>query len=369
MDHNLNGTYPKDGFGSGLNERRKAILAVIVESYIETAEPVGSRTIAKMGQLGLSPATIRNTMADLEEMGLLEQPHASAGRVPSHLGYRIYVDQLMNRYQLSAHELARMHMMLQLRIAELEGLIRELTGIYARYTNYAVLSTLPTAQTVAHVLHVQILPLSSDSLMLIVVLEDHTVRDKVLENTPPPPPDVAVLLSASLTELLSGFAIDVLIAADADNPIIDDIRIIDAVVARSGADPVLIADVFACVQSVLSMLYSYNVYTGGTTNLLDFPEYNNINKAKALLGYLEDKSNLHGLLRTRGNANITIRIGHENEALELHDCSIVLSRYTYGGQVGVIGIIGPTRMDYARAIGSLEAFTDIVNKLVEKNLE
>ncbi len=339
-----------------LDERKKLILGAIIDSYISNAEPVGSRTIAKICSLGISPATVRNIMADLEEMGLLEQPHTSAGRIPSHLGYRIYVDQLMNRYILSQYEIAKMNAMLELRIAEVQDLIREITNIYSRFTNYAVLSSIPDASAQG-IKHVQLIPLDEKQLMVILVMDKNIVKDTVISVTEPLDPRAATELSIALTNKLARLSYDELCA----------VKLTDAFAYGSGEYAIALS-VLEFIKANLHVAMATEVFTGGTTNLLDFPEYNNITKAKRLLSYLEDKSNLSNVIMTKHNGSIKILIGNENEAIELQDCSLVLSNYKIGNTTGTIGIIGPTRMNYAKAVSNLDFFTGVINAVVERNV-
>ncbi len=337
-----------------LDERKKLILGAIIENYIETAEPVGSRTIAKRNFLNISPATIRNEMADLEEMGLLEQPHTSAGRVPSHLGYRMYVDRLMKRYQLTANEINRMRSLMEIKIAELDTLIREIANIYSRITNYTVIGTMPEIKK-AVIKHFQVMPIDEKSLLLIIVTNTNVVRDTKISVSRKVDLHTAARISSVLNEKLSNVSCNDI-----------DMQKIMQLQAELSGNEDLIQPILQFIYDCIEATENSEVFRGGLTNLLSFPEYSNIERAKQLLEFLDDKSNLHRAVAIRENQNVRIAIGSENKAIELQDCSIVVSSYNIDGKVvGTIGLIGPTRMNYSKAVSNLEFLTDQLNKLTK----
>ncbi len=341
-----------------LDDRKKVILNAIVENYIANAEPIGSRTIAKMTDLELSPATIRNCMADLEEMGLLEQPHASAGRIPSNLGYRVYVDQLMSSYRLPGAEVAKMNMLLQLKIAELDRLIKEISGIYSRFTNYPVLSTIPETKK-AYIKQLQLMPIDANNALLIIVSDDNTVKDKIIHS--PLPINTAELIKLS-----------VCLTARFMNLPISDIGKVDVATlcAHIAIEPMFISEVAAFIKEAFADALVGEIKFSGAANLLDYPEYHNVDKAKQILSFLEQKANFGDIVNINGNTKIQIIIGSENKPIELHDCSLILSTYKRDGEViGAIGVMGPTRMNYSKAVSHLDCFTNIINALIESNDE
>jgi len=244
-----------------LDERKKLILQAVVEGYINTAEPVGSRSIAKLSPLGLSAATIRNEMGDLEEMGLLEQPHTSAGRVPSQLGYRYYVDSLMQKYRMTAQEINQFRATLEMKLQEQDGLIRHISKMFSQLT----------------------------SMPIIASLESDENRK----------------------------------------------------------------------------------YLEGRANILGFPEYNDIEKAKNILHVFDDEQNFDEALKVIPQSdNVSIIIGNENNIPELRDCSLVVARYNAGKNIaGTIGIIGPTRMDYSKIVSKLEYLTNELSRRLADDFE
>ena len=341
-----------------LDERKKAILGAIIESYIENAEPVGSRTIAKRKHLNISPATIRNEMADLEELGLLEQPHTSAGRIPSDLGYRVYVDKLMKRYELTAGEINRMRSMMELKIAEVETLIREITSIYSRLTDYTVIGAMPERKK-ATIRHFQIMPIDERVILLIIVTDSKVVKETKIHLSKPIDVYAAVKISSVLNERLAGVPCEQI-----------NINTMMALQAELYEYDEMVQPIFKFVYECISTDDGSQVFYGGMTNLLGFPEYSNITRAKELMEFLENKSNVQNLITFKEHERVRIYIGSENNAIELNDCSIVLSSYQIDGRtMGTIGLIGPTRMNYSKAISSIEFLTDQFNRLTQKNME
>ena len=339
-----------------LDDRKKRILAAIIENYIRTAEPVGSRTISKLDGLGVSSATIRNEMADLEEMGLLEQPHTSSGRIPSNLGYRTYVDRLMKRYELSAREISRLHSLMEIEIAEADALVKEITNIYSHITNYAVIGVSPK-RSQGYIKNFHMVPIDEYSVLLIVVTSDNKVKNKKIVFDKPVDSAMAMRLSEILNSRLAGVT---------NNEI--NLNIITRLQDElSGYDDILIP-VLKFVSECLDSLGDNEVFLSGVSNLLNFPEYRDVQRAKQLMDFLENKNNLHDFVTIGDNVDAKIIIGSENSAIELKDCSIVLSSYKVNGEdVGMIGLIGPTRMDYSRALSNLEFLTKHLDKLLPGN--
>lgn len=338
-----------------LDERKKQILGAIIESYIETAEPVGSRTIAKNSHLNVSPATIRNEMADLEEMGLLEQPHTSAGRIPSEKGYRMYVDRLMKKYQLTRDEINRMRYLMKLKIAELDTLIKEITEIYSKITKYTLIGTMPESSR-ASIRHFQIIPIGDGELLLIIVTNNNIVKDTKLYVDAPVSMQECTRISNILNEHLT------------DIPCNDiDIEKIMLIQRELRENHEIVRPILQFIYECVEANDNASVFHRGITNLLNFPEYRDISKARRILDFLDDKSSLQKAFVYRECENVTILIGSENRALELKDCSVILSPYHIDGKiVGTIGFIGPTRMNYAKAVSNIEFLAGQLNKLSDK---
>ncbi|WHH60429.1 heat-inducible transcriptional repressor HrcA [Petroclostridium sp. X23] len=343
-----------------LGERKRKILQAIIDDYICTAEPVGSRTIAKKHELGLSSATIRNEMADLEDMGFLAQPHTSAGRIPSDLGYRLYVDQLMRRYKLTIDEINSIKYAMELKIQELNDLIQQASYAISKLTQYTTIVSTPQMKK-SSIKHLQLVPIDSVTALLVLVTNASVVKNKTIKLDCAVDIDFLNKLSSILNEKLGGLTIEQITLQK-----IQEIR------KEMGYNEEMLMPILDHISESINSIDNAEVFLGGTTNIFNFPEYNDIERAKEFFGFIEEKKSLYkllnGMLQTKGvqpSKNINIVIGRENEFIEMKDCSIVTSSYSIGDKiVGVIGIIGPTRMEYAKTISSLEYMTDSFNRML-----
>ncbi|MDD4689234.1 MAG: heat-inducible transcriptional repressor HrcA [Eubacteriales bacterium] len=330
-----------------LNERKSNILGAIIESYISTAEPVGSRTIAKNELFNLSPATIRNEMADLEEMGFLEQPHTSAGRVPSEKGYRYYVDRLMNRYKLNMDEIALLRTLLESKISEVGVLAREISSICSKMTNCTIVAITPETEETT-IRQIQMMVVDRYTVLLVIITSASTVKTKQIAVSHPVERGFLNTLSGLLNQIIA-------------NRRVDEINI-DELMAVKNTIPdyhELLQQMLIFVYECLDEVSDSDVFLGGVSNILSYPEYSNIARAKELLDFLEDEHNIKRMFKPLStNKDIQVFIGSENLVNEMRDCSVVLSHYhIHDHQFGAIGIIGPKRMDYAKAVSMLEYFT------------
>lgn len=327
-----------------LGKRKQMILQAIVEDYIATAEPVGSRNIAKNHDLGLSAATIRNEMADLEEMGYLDKPHTSAGRVPSQLGYRFYVDSLMRRYSSTIEEIENLSTALHQRYLNLNTVASVVSDIVSKITKCPTVMTVPSAAS-AKVVNVKMLMIEENLALIVVVLDGGSVRNK------------KVKVSGNITyreiDAISDFLNSQLAGLGAKD--IDESRIMliyGAMGKYKDFLKVVLDFVLDCLQNNIT-----EVYVGGAANILNHPEFCDIDRAREFLGFIDNRENATRVLSlaSGGEGNVEIIIGDEAGLEEIRDTSIVLSNYHVGGVLsGRIGVIGPTRMDYARIVSSLE---------------
>jgi len=327
-----------------LNDRKRRILQAVVSDYIETAEPVGSRTIAKKYVTDLSPATIRNEMADLEEMGYLEQPHSSAGRVPSVMGYRVFVDSLMEKYKLSVMETIRMQQVMNDQVNRFDKMIEKASRAIASVTNYATVAV-NSGKRKNSVKAIQIVPVSKQEMVLIIVTNEGIVKNKLVHLKGNVEATAAVELSARMTEMLGGFTLNEI-----------SLETINGIKHEYEGMQELINEVVNFISEVIGEMDSRQVIVDGGVNLLKFPEYSNIEKAKEILEVLDNKEQLQNMVSlplSTGN-KVNIIIGDEKNGIKLKDCSLVLCNYEFGGNAGTIGVIGPTRMDYARVVSALE---------------
>lgn len=326
-----------------LNDRKRRILHAVVQDYIETAEPVGSRTIARKYVTDLSSATIRNEMADLEEMGYLEQPHSSAGRIPTVLGYRVFVDSLMEKYKLSVTETIRMQEAMNERANQFDKLIEKASLAIANVTNYATVAV-SSGKKRNRIKAVQLVPVSANETVIILVSHEGIVKNKLVRHEVPIEPNDAVMLSAEMTKTLGGKSLRDINLETVNNLKNDDPKSTE-----------LIDKVIAFIGEACGELDSHAVVSHGGVNLLKFPEYSNVEKAKEILEVLDNKEQLQNIITLPSPGNkVNILIGDEKNGIKLKDCSLVLCNYEFNGNEGTIGVIGPTRMDYARVVSALE---------------
>lgn len=324
-----------------MDERKFLILQAIIDDYITTAVPVGSRTISRKSGVGYSPATIRNEMSDLEELGYLDQPHTSAGRVPSYKAYRLYVDQLINVAKLPAEERERMNTYLSNRTDQVETLIRRAAAVISDATRYTSVIVSPQLSTL-RIRNLQMVPVSDTLALLVIVTNAGIVKDTVIRVPDGISPDVLYELSRMLTEQL------------ADKPIEAVRQLFAELIKDMGEHRRLLAEAMQVIEDKMSRTDYSDVVIGGGANMLSYPEYQDVGKAQNFLSVLESRDKLKQALATGNGMEVTIKIGPENDVPELSDCSILTATYQAGGQSkGTLGIIGPTRMNYSRAISVL----------------
>ena len=336
-----------------LTERKKQILRAIVDSYIRTAEPVGSKTISQMPGMDFSPATIRNEMADLTSMGLLEQPHTSAGRVPSAAGYRLYVDELMQNYRLSMDETKTINQAMEVKMQEVDKMISQVGKLVSKMTDlpaYAVAAR-SSERTVKRF---DLILAEAGSFILVVMLSDNQVQNKLIRL----PLDVSqedlrllsAVLNASLTELTADEITPELLAK----------------VTRSAAGAASLAPVIVDYTVELLKKTHSEVYMTGQAKLLGQPEYHDVEKAQEVLTSL-DEDVISNLPATLSSGTTQILVGPENVAKELKDSSVVITKFDIGdGMQGMIGVVGPTRMDYAKITARLSYFAENLGRMFAK---
>ncbi|MBC7334848.1 MAG: heat-inducible transcription repressor HrcA [Clostridia bacterium] len=337
-----------------LDERKKRILQAVVQDYIATAEPVGSRTLARKYNLGVSPATIRNEMADLEEMGLLEQPHTSAGRIPSDLGYRYYVDYLMEKTHLTAEEQDFIVQSLATKLQAVEELIARTSEVLSAMTNLTGLALGPQwAGSV--ILYIELLPLVPEKAILLVVTNMGTIQHRFLEIPDEITARDLAVISEVLTRHLRGLTLERLSRAA-----LRDIRDELAAYRR------VVGLVLEAVEDAIGGGRAERIYLGGTLNILNQPEFRrDLAKVKDILNVLETEHLLRQLLLEEAGGTLAIRIGEENRAFNMPYCSIVTASYRVGDRVmGAIGLLGPTRMEYARAVATIEFMSSFLSEML-----
>ena len=342
-----------------LSDRKKAILQAIIEDYISTAEPVGSRNIAKNHDLGLSAATIRNEMADLEDMGYLDKPHTSAGRIPSEMGYRFYVDSLMHRYSLTMDEISTLQRSMDRKYNQLESVISEISDIISKTTNYPAIVELPV-ENKSRLRNLKMMLIEQGSVMIVVVTDAGVVRNKHINVSR----DIDYEVIDSISEFLSGQ----LTGLSADDFTAARLMLIYEAMASYGEF------LRAVVEFVLECLVNSQnrVYIGGASNILNNPEFENIERAREFLTFIDSRENVSNMLNLLGDGNeesISIKIGSENGVEAMRDTSLIVANYNVGDKLhGKIGIIGPKRMNYARVVSSLELINDKLSEILGRML-
>ena len=336
-----------------LNDRKKQILQAIIDEYIGSAEPVGSRAISKKNELGLSSATIRNEMADLEEMGYLIQPHTSAGRIPSDAGYRFYVNSLMRRYKMGVETIEMLQRELAGRVGRLDRAIMRAGHIAAALTDYATVITTPVGEK-AEIKKIDIVPISSDAAMLIIVTD--TVKSRVIKAAFSQD-NCARFASVLNTRLCNKTADDIAYS---------HIREIEEYCSgRLGLEPKTVINVLNFVYESISELDESEIYVENIKSILKYPEYRDVDKAREIFSFLEDKSNLKKLVSQTDSDGVRAKIGKENEPEILKDCSLVTVNYSLDGKaVGKLGVIGPKRMNYSQVFASLDLISQEIDKLI-----
>ncbi len=341
-----------------LDDRKLRILQAIIDDYINTAEPVGSRTIAKKHELGLSSATIRNEMADLEEMGFLEQPHTSAGRVPSDKGYRLYVDQLMKINDLSDSDIENIKNAMEVRINEMSQIIRNASVVMSQFTKYTSMAVTP--QIKRSVLKaVQVVPIEPGKALVIVVTDSNIVRNNLIRIPEKITPDYLIQLSNMLNDKLKGFTLEMLkknfLSGEAEQ--------------LTSLPYDLMRPILDGIEELIRLIDQPEIYLEGTTNILNFPEFKEVQKAKEFLSLLDEKKLMSEILISNlmNQDEIIIQIGNENVIQGIKDCSLVTASYSVNDQViGSIGIIGPTRMEYSKVVSSLNYIRKKINQEILK---
>ncbi|MBP1999141.1 heat-inducible transcriptional repressor [Paenibacillus shirakamiensis] len=340
-----------------LTERQRMILTAIVDDYIRSAEPVGSRSISKRGDVGYSPATIRNEMSDLEELGFLEQPHTSAGRIPSHKGYRYYVDHLVPVESLGAEELKQLKTFYAEKLNVLEQVVQHAGTILSHMTNYTSILLGPEVFHTS-LRHFQLLPLGEDTAVAIVVTNTGHVENKTVSI----PPGLSISEMEKVVNLLNRKLTGV--------PIY---KLKSALYAEMGQELQRHVSHFEDLMTVLDQALGSGqegprVFLSGTTNMLTQPEFKDVDKVKSILDLLEETPTLMKMMSSASSGTgIQVRIGTENSHEAFANCSLITATYAVEGQaLGTIGILGPTRMEYARVMGILTILSRDMTKFLSK---
>ena len=336
-----------------LDERKTKILQAIIRNYLETGEPVGSRTISKYTDLNLSSATIRNEMADLEELGYILQPHTSAGRIPSDKGYRFYVDTMMEEKE---REVVEMKEMLLERQDKMEVLLKQVAKVLAQNTNYATMISAP--QTHHNKLKfIQLSRVDANQLLAVIVGEGNVIKNNILSVNQELSDETLLKLNILLNTHLNGLSIE-----EINLGMIADMK------QQAGIHSDIVSEVIDAVAEAIRAEEDLRIYTSGANNIFRYPELADQQKASELISTFEEKQLLnelvHGTLADENNTGIQVYIGNETPVSSMKDCSVVTATYELEeGMRGTIGIIGPKRMDCDKVIGTLKALQSQLDEL------
>lgn len=339
-----------------LDERKTKILQAIIRNYLESGEPVGSRTISKYTDLNLSSATIRNEMADLEEMGYILQPHTSAGRIPSDMGYRFYVDSMMEEKE---REVVEMKEMLVERQDKMEALLKQVARVLAKNTNYATMITAP--QTYRNkVKFIQLSRVDAEQILAVIVVEGNVIKNNILSVAQELNDETLLKLNILLNTHLTGLALEEI-----------NLGMISAMKQQAGIHSDIVSEVIDAVAEAIKADEDLEIYTSGTNNIFRYPELADQEKASELINTFEEKQMLSELvqetLADENSTGIQVYIGSESPIQSMRDCSVVTATYELEeGMKGTIGIIGPKRMDYDKVVGTLRTLQTQLDKLYKK---
>jgi len=330
-----------------LNERKLKILQAIVSDFIHSAEPIGSRTLSKKYSMGISPATIRNEMSDLEEMGFLTHPYTSAGRVPSSKAYRLYVNNFMKRYELSEEEKKVIEHKLTSGLAEFDRTIEHAAKLLSEMTNMISFAITPK-QDEDKLKYINLLPVDENTVVLMIVAESGKVSNTALKLKVPYNEERLSFLAKVMTYNYRGKTISDILTMDIIKDFESDME------ALSG----LAGSIMPKFMNTLEGMLDVELYLDGLTNIFSIPEYNDLDRAKVILETFNRKQDFTDLLINRDSGMI-ITIGDENTERGLQDCSLITATYRINGKlVGKLGVIGPTRMKYDEITSVIEYITD-----------
>lgn len=328
--------------------RKMKILAAIVEAYTETAEPVGSRTISKKYEFGISPATIRNEMSDLEDLGYIIQPHTSAGRIPSDKGYRLYVDNLMQQKKLTDREINFIKKTISNNVTRIDYLLKETAKAISLLTNYTTIMTEPITNK-SKIKFLNFIPIDKKTLILVIVTNDNNAKNFTLKvNVPKKLDYISKVINRNLAKL------DII-----------DLNFYDKILEQIGFEN---KNFMQKVMDAINSMEEVRIYTSGIKNILAFPEFHNFEKAQNIFEVFEHQHLLSSIFKQDLQNDIEITIGAENQIDLFKDCSLIKTNYVISKDTFAnIGILGPTRMNYSQVVSLLNVvesvFYNFVNEL------
>ncbi|HCA69982.1 MAG TPA: heat-inducible transcription repressor HrcA [Lachnospiraceae bacterium] len=338
-----------------LDERKLKILKAIIKNYLDTGEPVGSRTISKDTDLNLSSATIRNEMADLEELGYIIQPHTSAGRIPTDKGYRLYVDILLED---KTQEVDDMKNILIEKADKLENLLKQVAKLLAANTNYATMVTTP--QYKKKVKFIQLTEIDEKQILAVIVFEGNIIKNQIIPVSTSLDKETILKLNIIVNTFLQGLDLE-----EINLPVITQMK------DQAGDYRTIVNDILEAIMKVVADDDDFKIYTSGATNILKYPELSDKDKATELLYTLEEKKMLTEIIQNKmedeDTRGIQVYIGNETPVESMKDCSVVTATYEIDeGIYGKVGIIGPKRMDYEKVVSTLQTLMVQLDDIFKK---
>lgn len=341
-----------------LDERKLKVLNAIINSYIISAEPIGSRTISKKYDLGVSSATIRNEMSDLEDLGYLSKPYTSSGRVPSDKAYRLYVDTLINQVK-SKNSLnnnikikVKKHLLKEVR--EIDQLIQNAAKILSGITSYTALALAPQFKQ-STLKHIQLISIDNNKVLIVIVSDSGMVKNTIFRVENKVSEEQLSIISNFLNGKLKGLTLE-----EMSNEI-------DTVVFKEIYEfKNIIKNIIPIINQSMEEMESVELYADGITNIFNFPEYSDLAKAKTFLSFIEDRDSVANMMLNNTFKDFEISIGNENICEEIKDCSLITATYKLNGKtIGKIGVIGPTRMDYITVISAVKLLSINLNEIID----
>lgn len=344
------------GLDHGLDNRKLIILQTIIKTYLETGEPVGSRTISKYTDLNLSSATIRNEMADLEDLGYIIQPHTSAGRIPSDKGYRLYVDLLMEEKE---QEVIEMREQMLEKADKMDKILKQAAKVLAVNTNYATMVSAP-AYNRNKLKFIQLSQVDEHQIIAVIVMEGNIIKNKIVTVEETLSNEILLKLNMLLNTTLTGMSIEDI-----------NLGMIARLKEQAGIHSEVIGDVLDAVAATIQLDNDMEIYTSGATNVFKYPELSDNQSAQEIINAFEEKQLLQEIvtqtLSKEENKGIQVYIGSETPVQTMKDCSVVTATYELGeGMQGTIGIIGPKRMDYENVMKTLKTLMNELDEIFHK---
>jgi len=345
------GLYDKE-----LSERKKCILKAIVEAHIECGEPVGSKSIMQCKQISCSSATIRNEMAELEELGYLEQPHTSSGRIPSELGYRFYVDSLIKNYASTAHDITEINNLLKVKLTELDQILTLASKVASNLTNYTGMAMKPKSFLVS-ITRFETIFIDSNNFIIVLLTSSGMVKSKYIRTNETVSSEVIAHLAEVLNNYLLGLSADKI-----------SLPIIMQLENDMQEYSFLITQTIKCIYDVMNELDGGELKFSGVNRLLQYPEYSEKEQLSELMAAFENKEEIIDLVSEKQGDDINVVIGSESSVKVMNQSAMVYKTIKKGGKIlGVIGVIGPRRMDYAKVLITLETLSENISNLLDDN--